>query len=122
VTFVVAAIAGILTAELIARFLAAGIHTRMTATTRRSMRTLARKGVSDHWKERVMLQYSRLLFLDTLRVALVFGLIAAAILLLQLAARGVDVALLAFLVTPIGMVYVTAVASVYLWLRHRVVG
>jgi hypothetical protein len=119
VKWLAAAVAGVITAELLARVLDTGIHVRMTRTTRRSLRTLARSGVSDHWKERVMLHHARLLFLDTLKLGLLFGLIVGAVAVIAVVARAMDIELMAFLVDPVGVLYVTGVATVYVLLRRR---
>ncbi len=120
-TFVLAACAGIVVAEVIARLAGTGIAARMGRASRHAFATMQRRGVSDHWKERVLLYSAGVIFVDTLRLALGFALAAGAVGVLALLARGLEIDLLRFLVEPVGLVFVTAVATAYVFLRRRLV-
>ncbi|MBN1256433.1 MAG: sulfotransferase [Planctomycetes bacterium] len=119
--YLVAAIVGIFTGEILRRIVRMRIHSRMAATARKSFALIRRYRVSDHWKERVLLQYSCRMFLNTLHLAFWFGVVVGFVAAAIWVATLFDIQFLHFLLTPFGIIYVTAVAAVYLYLRALLV-
>lgn len=117
--YLFAALVAILAAEILARGAASGVPGRMGRTARRSLATMSRREVSDHWKQRIVLHGACVLLVDALRIMALLGMLAGSAALVVVIAGGLGVALLEFLRAPVGLVYATAVAGAYLSVRGR---
>ncbi len=91
---------------------------------RKSAQVIASKHISDHWKEKVLPAYSQKVFLQSLRLFLIFVVLFAILLAI---AVGLDflflsgTATLDFLSSWPGILYATLVSVSYYYARSRLV-
>ena len=88
---------------------------------RKALHTLGSKSISDHWKEKAILAYSSLLFLQTLKLA--FALLAVGLLAVVLVFifGYFDTKIGDFIISVPGSLYSIIIASVYLFVRKSLV-
>lgn len=114
------AIIGLVAAELLYRIFALRIPARMVSTMQKSMKVIRYEYASDHWKERVVLHYAIELLKETGKLTIGFLIVVAAIAILIWAGSLIGLDLLGFLVSPAGLIFVTAVSIAYIFGRTRV--
>lgn len=86
----------------------------------KASRVLSSKRISDHWKEKVILRYSRDMMAASLRLAAVLALAGAVIWAIGYCSESyAHVDLFDFLVTWQGLVFTTVAAMLYVALFHR---
>lgn len=109
-----AALVGILFVELLIQTGFVGTAYALLATSRKSTRVMTSRRISDHWKEKALLRYSRTMMVSTLRLALVLAVAGLGVWGIAFAAErlaGID--LFGFLATWQGLALSTAVAMAY---------
>lgn len=109
----------IVVVEIALRLPLAAIAARAQATATKALRTMRAPGVSDHWKERVMLAYAATMLGCTLRLAamlaLIFGVVGLLALGFEMVAPGFGEFLLGLTGLALSLVFATA----YVSLRRR---
>ena len=96
----------------------------MHGTALRSLKVVTSKTISDHWKEKAVLAYSKAIAVATVKLALYFS---AAIIVLWSAAYLLDKfadrqsSFLTFLVSSAGLIATTGFSLAYVLLRPRLV-
>jgi hypothetical protein len=89
--------------------------------SRKAGGVISAKHVSDTWKEKVLLRYSREILTSSMIVLLSLLLIAAVVGLADLLLRAaVGVSLVAALMSPLGLIVATAAAFLYVAVRKRI--
>ena len=97
---------------------------KLLDVTHKSVRTLSSKRISDHWKKRILIHYAHSIMKSTFY--LIF-MLSSLLVLMSVGAFLLDEWIkpkpytIAMLVSPIGWVWMTIVASVYLYARNRFV-
>jgi hypothetical protein len=82
-----------------------------------SLGTVNRKGVSDHWKEKLLLYYAGRMFAASLKLGgLIFLIFTPALLLYYLGGR-LDPAIPPFFISPKGLIFSTVLSVAYLPIR-----
>jgi len=119
VIWLAAGITGIVAAELLYRIFALKIPARMAITMRKSLRTIRLEYASDHWKEKVVLHYAIALLKETGKLTLGFAIVVAVVAFLMWLASLAGLDLARFMVSWAGLIFVTAVAIVYVIGRKR---
>jgi len=95
----------------------------MAATAAKAAHVVRARGISDHWKERVLIRYSGRLFYNSALILVILAGIVGLVIGFDAAGRaalGLD--LIGYLVTLEGLVVLSLVAAAYAWLRTRRVG
>ena len=106
-------------AEIAVRLPLADTVWRLARIGRKAMRTLSARSVSDHWKERAMLRYSRDLMKASVQLAaLLVVLVAVALALALVLERGFP-GFLGFTIGWTGLLVSLAAITVFLWARHH---
>ena len=120
-TVLVSAIMAIVVVEMILRLPIVFRARDMVRFTRKASRLVAAKHVSDTWKEKVLLRYSREILMNSLMVLFYLLLIAAVIGLADGVLRAaLGIHLIPALVSPMGIIVATLTAFLYVALRKRV--
>jgi len=88
---------------------------RTQTTIRKSNNVIRSPRISDHWKEKVILRYSKVVFSQSLRLLLYLMVIAGAVFGVKL----LNDDLFPFLISPIGLGYVTVISLLYGVFRIR---
>jgi hypothetical protein len=94
----------------------------LLAVSKKSVRVLGSKRISDHWKERVLARYAREILKSSFYLALLFtGMLACLGVSGFLLEMWFDPqpTMIETLASPIGWFWMTVVASAYLYLRNR---
>jgi len=79
VNFFIAIILGVIITECFFRLPFRTNFLSITSTLNKSLKIIRSKNVSDHWKERVILRYSSIIFTNTLKLACYLSVIVAVI-------------------------------------------
>ena len=103
----------IITVEILLRSNLVATIKGMNSLYRKSFALVAKKGVSDHWKERVLPQYSLLIFKQSWRLLLNLIAIFSPFIIAVLIARPFGLDLLEFLSSAVGLIAATAIALIY---------
>lgn len=106
--------------ELLLRLPVAAIVANIGLVSRKAVGTLAAKRVSDHWKEKALLVYSRSLFVSSVKLGAVLLAAGAAIAAFIYVSDLLGAELFPFLVGWQGLLFSLAVATIYLTVRKRV--
>ncbi len=90
-SYVLIVLASVIAVELFIRLPVIGQVHQLLGTTQKAGHIIAAKGVSDHWKERVMLRYAReILFCSVKLVVFMTGVLFLAVLPALLVQRFID--------------------------------
>ena len=120
-TVVVSAITAVVVVEMILRLPIVSRARSVMRVSRKASGVISAKHVSDTWKERVMLRYSREILVSSLVLLACLALISAVIWLADiLLGAAAGIALLPALMSPLGLVVATAAAFLYVAVRKRV--
>ncbi len=92
------------------------------STSRRSIKVVASKAISDHWKEMVLPQYSLRMATGSLAAAGLMVLAFSPIIVLALVGPLFGADVMALLLSWQGIVGVSFVAALYAYLRNRLLG
>lgn len=115
-----AVLVAILFVEVIVRTRFLGTASALLTTSNKAVRVMGSKRISDHWKEKAILAYSRHMMGCSLRLALVLAAVGASIYAIGFASqRFADIDLLSYLATWQGIVLATVAAFIYVGLFHR---
>jgi hypothetical protein len=106
--------------ELLLRLPVAAIVSNIGLVSRKAVRTLAARRVSDHWKEKALLVYSRSLFVSSVKLGAVLLAAGAAIAAFVYLSDLLGAELFTFLVGWQGLLFSLAVASIYVTIRKRI--
>jgi len=92
--------------------------------SQKTVKVLSSSRISDHWKEKVLLRYSRDMALASIKIGLgltfVLILVSAGALSIDLVLPG-EVTTLEYAVTGEGLLLATLISIAYLFLRKRIV-
>ena len=113
---------GILTVMLVELFLRLPLIVTAVAivvTARRAMRTLQRRGASDHWKEKASQAYAVRMLRATIMLAACLGVVAIAGAILALGMERLAPGFGLTLLSWAGLIISLAVATVYVMARTR---
>lgn len=92
---------------------------QLIRANRKAVRTIARKNVSEHWKEAAVGAYAVKSFVATGKLALFLGLLAAAVTVFVYAAEAGGVPLFAYLLSVEGLIVAVLIATLYSVIRSR---
>lgn len=118
--WVLGALLGMTMAELMRFTFLLSIVRRMMETMGRALRTFRLPGASDNWKEKAMLMYSKILFRETSKLALFFGIAVLLLVSINWIVSFWVSDFGNFLVSLAGVFYMTSVALFYLFLRNKI--
>jgi len=93
----------------------------MNNLCRKSFSLVANKGVSDHWKERVLPRYSLTLFKESSLLFVNLLVVFAPFLLVFILSKPLDLEIPAFLSSITGLAATTIIALIYGFARARYV-
>ena len=93
------------------------IITDMNLLARKALHVLSSKSISDHWKEKAILAYSSSLFLETLKLAVVFLTVGLLVVVLIFVFEYFDTKIGSFIISVSGSLYSIIIASLYLIVR-----
>jgi hypothetical protein len=120
-TIFVSALAAVVVVEMILLLPIVERARSMMRFSRKAGGVISAKHVSDTWKEKVLLRYSREILTSSMIVLLSLLLIAAVVGLADLLLRAaVGVSLVAALMSPLGLIVATAAAFLYVAVRKRI--
>jgi hypothetical protein len=115
-TYLSAALIGLLFVELLFRLPVFHTVKSLAAVTRKSLAVISSRKISDHWKEKVLLSYAGQTARFTITLFLFFVVIFAAVYLSSLTLDFLlhpDLPVLEFLLTAPGILFTTAVSLLY---------
>ncbi len=113
-------LAGVGFVELILRMPVVGAVVRVRDIYASAFRVITSKAISDHWKEKVLPKYAFILFGLTFRLAGYFALAALPVMIVLILSRMFDLGVLDFLLSAVGILYVSVVSAVYVLARRLV--
>ena len=87
---------------------------RMSVTSMKAMHVLSSSRISDHWKERTMLIYSRTLFYDSAKLALIFGSMILTVVLFDAIADQIERDYMTFLLDWPAILYSICIGALYM--------
>ena len=105
--------------EMVARLPVVETTKSLIAHNRRALKVMRQKGASDHWKEKAMLALSRRTAGATFVLFMCFVALAVIVTLVVWVVGFAGVDLLAFLVSPVGLIFCLIAATGYWYLRAR---
>lgn len=117
--FIALLIATIAFVEMFARLRILDRATVPAELAQRSFRIIRAERISDHWKERVLPAYSLRMMLATLQLSGFLIIAFSPFLVALIIAKLVDLPLLAELASWRGILFSSAIAIVYLYIRKR---
>ena len=117
--FIALLISTIAFVEMFARLRILDHATVPAKLAQRSLRIIRAERISDHWKERVLPAYSLRMMLATLQLSGRLLIAFSPFLIALIIAEFVDLPLLAELASWRGILFSSAVAIVYLYIRKR---
>ena len=88
--------------------------------TRRSSATITSARISDHWKEKVLLHYAFKIFVNSMQLIVCLLLTAASIVAAHFLGNLIGMDLLSHLMKPFGIIISLVFASLYVFLRVKV--
>ena len=115
------ALAGIGFVEIILRMPVISAVVRVRDIYASAFRVITSKVISDHWKEKALPKYAFILFGLTFRLAGYFVLAALPVIIVLILSRIFDLGTLEFLLSAIGIIYISVVSIVYVLARRLVV-
>lgn len=118
-TWLLTAILCVMLIELMMRLPLPAAVSGISTVSAKALHVLTARGISDHWKEKVLLAYARNLFIATLKLAGLLLMVAAVALGLILVFDGLGTGTGEFIGSVPGLLYSTAVATGYFLLRRR---
>jgi hypothetical protein len=113
------ALAGVLASEVMLRLPLIGTIKGVIDVSRKSMRLLASKKISDHWKERVLPAYSLRMFKGSVGFFLLLCLGLLPVAVVGLACPGGLAAWAEVLLRPLVILFLCVVSLGYIWLRVK---
>lgn len=117
--WVFAAVSGIVFVELFLRLSVAEKAKNLLHTGKKVTSVIASKKISDHWKEKVVLQYALRMFLGTLQLAALLIISFLPILFLVWLDHLLNFSFLDFMQTITGILFTTVIAVVYAKLKFK---
>ena len=87
--------------------------------TKRSASTIKSVQISDHWKEKVIAHYALKIFANSFQLLFSLLLIIAPVFALHYVGRIFSLDLFTVLTTPVGLLFSIAVATVYIFIRTK---
>lgn len=111
----------ILLAEFIYHIPLKRIFSHINLVSRKSLHTLRSGTISDHWKEKAILAYSYLLFLETVKLVFSFLAVGLLVVILVFIFEYFNTEIGSFIVSVTGSLYSIIIASVYLLIRKFLV-
>jgi len=123
-TYLAATLVTIVAVELFCRLQPMGLVDQLSGALKKVVWVMMSKSISDHWKEKVLLIYSRHIALITLKIAAIIGSIGLFVVLFSeildkifsLSVSTVDV-----LTSWLGLIVATVASVAYYFVRHRIV-
>ncbi|WP_309386146.1 hypothetical protein [Cerasicoccus frondis] len=117
--YILSLLLALVVGELFYRAVKLGAHLDILRYANRSVRVMSSSVISDHWKERVLLMYSRIILAKTLILAgvLLILILLVAVFIYIGDLLGTDFG--AFLSSWTGIIFLTVIMVVISWLRKR---
>jgi len=119
--WVLAAVLTVVLVEVFLRLPVIVTAIAISATARRAMRTLRRRGASDHWKEKASQAYAVLMLRATFILAVSLAVVAVVGTILTLAMERIAPGFFETLLSWAGLLSSLIIATVYLMARARFV-
>lgn len=88
--------------------------------SKRSSATIRSAKISDHWKEKALIQYALRIFVHSLQLLLWLTLTVLAIMVVHLLGTLFNIDVLSLLKTSLGLIVSLLVASLYIFFRAKV--
>jgi len=110
--------------ELFLRLSAVRIAGELPVILKKATRVVTSRAISDHWKEKVLLRYSSMIALISLKIAAIICVVGAAVVLLSLLFDRVltlQQSMLNILATWFGLAVAMVVSVAYVKVRPRLV-
>jgi len=79
------------------------------------------KAISDHWKQKVVLYYAKMMFIFTMYLTFIFACISLVAILLLWGATFIDPDIQLFFLSWVGLLFSTAVFTIYIYTRRFLV-
>lgn len=117
--WVLASLVGIGFVEILLRLPLSVVLKRFLIISSKAKRVIRSPKISDHWKERILPIYAIELFKITLRIALYLFLAMLPILLLLVLADAFGIPLWEFMLSLVGILFVTALSIGYATVRKK---
>lgn len=123
--YISAVIVTVIVVELFCRLPLIGLVSQLTGTLRKASRVILSHSISDHWKEKVLLVYSRRIALTSIKIMMVLiGVVLVAVGISDFLDRvfALSDPVLELLVSWLGASLAALVSVLYLFLRSHFVG
>jgi hypothetical protein len=117
-----AALVSVLFVEVFIRLPLNATIASLLSTMRKSLRVLQSARISDHWKERALRAYSGHSLIGSLKLAALLFIALIPAVVAVVAADYFGAGLQGFLLSPLGILWSTVVAIIYVHLRSRLAG
>lgn len=117
--WLIAAFAGMVFVEVFGRLPTMTRLAKLWQTVLRVIAVTGSRRISDHWKEKALLRYAVRLLALTTGLAACLAFAVAPVIALCLIAFMAGTPILEFVVSPVGMLFVTVVSLCYAFIRYR---
>ncbi len=120
-TYLVTGVAALLAAELMCRLPVTRTAETVLRMAKQSLSVISSSSISDHFKERAILGYALIILKNTLLLGGYFVVVLVPIAAVTFIPGRFFVAVVPFMFSPEGLLYMTVVATVYFIVRRRIV-